>query len=292
MRIILVLALGTAFVVSSACVERGGAQHGANASSGRLEVVASLFPIAEVLRVVGGDAVVVTDLMPPGVEPHDFELKPSDVEKVHDADVVVVIGGGFQPAVEKAASRGDARVLTLLPAGEQDPHLWLDPTAMQIIAGQVASSFGELRPKAADGFARRAKAFRDRLGDLDSAFRAGLATCRIRTLVTAHGAFGHLARRYDLEQVGVAGIDPSAEPSPARIDELAELVNNRGVTTVFTETLVSPRVAKALAREAGVRTAVLDPIEGVGADEVKSRLGYLDLMRRNLAVLRAALACP
>jgi len=286
MRIILALVAVFAAAAGPAC-----AAQDESGSDGRLEVVAALFPLAEVARAVGGDAVRVTDLTPTGVEPHDFELKPSDVELIQDADLVIVIGGGFQPAVERAAVRGGAEALTLLPPDEDDPHLWLNPVEMKRVAAEIARRLTELRERDRPAFAARAAKFSAAMAALDGEFRAGLANCERRTLVTAHGAFGHLARRYGLEQVGIAGIDPSAEPSPARLDELSGLVRGKGVTTVFTETLVSPRVAEALAREAGVRTAVLDPVEGVAKRDADRGVGYTTLMRRNLAAIRSALGC-
>ena len=286
MRIILALVAVFAAAAGPAC-----AAQDESGSDGGLEVVAALFPLAEVARAVGGDAVRVTDLTPTGVEPHDFELKPSDVELIQDADLVIVIGGGFQPAVERAAVRGGAEALTLLPPDEDDPHLWLNPVEMKRVAAEIARRLTELRERDRPAFAARAAKFSAAMAALDGEFRAGLANCERRTLVTAHGAFGHLARRYGLEQVGIAGIDPSAEPSPARLDELSGLVRGKGVTTVFTETLVSPRVAEALAREAGVRTAVLDPVEGVAKRDADRGVGYTTLMRRNLAAIRSALGC-
>lgn len=285
MRIILVLAAVMGLFLP-ACSTGGD-----NDPDGRLEVVAALYPIAEVARAVGGDAVRVTDLTPAGVEPHDFELKPSDVDLIQDADLVVVIGGGFQPAVERAAARGGATTLTLLPDGEDDPHIWLNPDEMRRVAGEVAKSLSELRESQRPRFVARAEEFGAAMTSLDGEFRAGLSVCQRRAVVTAHGAFGHLARRYGLEQLGIAGIDPSAEPSPARLDELASLVRLTGVTTIFTETLVSPAVAEALAREAGVRTAVLDPIEGLAKRDADDGVDYAALMRRNLVALRAALDC-
>jgi len=127
---------------------------------------------------------------------------------------------------------------------------------------------------------------------LDDDLAAGLAECTSRTILTSHDAFGWLASRYDLEQHGVAGLEPDAEPDPDRLADLADLAEREGVTTVFTETLVSPRVARTLAREAGgLRTAVLDPLEGLDEERIESGDDYLSVMRDNLAALRKALGC-
>jgi ABC-type Zn uptake system ZnuABC Zn-binding protein ZnuA len=125
---------------------------------------------------------------------------------------------------------------------------------------------------------------------LDGEYRAGLADCDRTLVVTAHEAFGWLAKRYGLHQQGVAGIDPDAEPDPKRLGELADLARAKSVTTVFTEALVSPKVAQTLAREAGgLDTVVLSPLEGLTDRERARGDDYLAVMRRNLEKLRGAL---
>jgi zinc transport system substrate-binding protein len=253
---------------------------------GRPAVVAGFAPLAEVARRVGGDRVSVRDLTPPGAEPHDLELPPDAVAAVADAALAVVVGGGFQPAVEEAAARRRGPTVRAVRPGDRDPHVWLDPTRMARLAGQVAGELARLDPEGAGGYRDRAATYRRELAALDREYAAGLARCERRVIVVTHDAFGALARRYDLRQESLAGISPEAEPDPARLDELVRLVRREGVTTVFTEPHVSPRLARALAREAGVRTAVLDPIE-----ILQPKADYASVMRRNLAALRAALGC-
>jgi zinc transport system substrate-binding protein len=233
--------------------------------------VASFFPMAEVARALYPGQVV--DITPPGVEPHDVELAAKQIDRIQDADAVILLGGGFQPAIERAAKRSDGTVITIDPKGD-DPHIWLDPVRMQDVARQVATALH-----------RDPSAFVVDLIRLDEQFQAGLKDCDRRTLVTAHDAFGHLARRYSLQTAALTGISPEAEPNPQRMAEVADLVRRTGTTTVFTEELVSPKVADALAREAGVRTDVLDTLES-GTPGT-----YFDVMRANLAKLRAALGC-
>jgi zinc transport system substrate-binding protein len=238
----------------------------------------------------------VENLTPAGTEPHDLELSPAQRDAVEDAAGVFVLGNGFQPAVEAAATRRDGvtlEVLDRLGAGvADDPHVWLDPRRMVDVVEEVAGALGDARPKARAGFARRAAAVAATLAALDRRYRDGLADCRHDTIVTSHEAFGHLAAAYGLRQEGVAGIAPDAEPDPRRLGELADLVRARGITTVFTEALVSPRIAQTLAREAGgVKTAVLNPLEGLTAAETKAGDDYVSVMDANLATLRAALEC-
>jgi zinc transport system substrate-binding protein len=276
--LVLLAALGLA-----GCQPRSGEGGG----DGRLHVVAGFAPLAEVATRVGGDAVDVADLTPAGVEPHDLELDTDAVDAVEDADLVLYLGGGFQPAIEDVAPRTEGNALDLLPDdADGDPHVWLDPMKLAAMAEQVRDALSDRRPDDAATFAANAADYVAELGDLDAALFDGLETCERRTIVTAHAAFGHLAARYALEQRSIAGRSPEAEPDPSTLAELADVVADEGVTTIFTEKLVAPDVAETLAREAGVRTAVLDPIEGL-ADGAT----YETAMRSNLATLRTALGC-
>ena len=259
-------------------------------------MVASFYPLAEAARRVGGDLVRVENLTPPGAEPHDLELTASQVADIQDADVVLVLGGGFQPAVEEAADgrTGTVELLRVLgpAAGDgDDPHVWLDPVLFAAVVDQVADALARAEPAQRPAFSAGADAYKTQLGQLDHDYRAGLADCARREILTAHEAFGRLAGRYGLTQESIAGLSPETEPEPDRLAELADLVRRRGVTTIFTETLVSPRVADALARETGARTEVLDPLEGLSRDEVGGGATYLSVMGENLAKLRAALGC-
>jgi zinc transport system substrate-binding protein len=162
---------------------------------------------------------------------------------------------------------------------------------MRRIARRIEDALVTLRPADADGIERRGAAYREQLTALDADYRAGLADCERDIVVTSHEAFGWLVRRYGLRQAGVAGIDPESEPGPERLADLADLVQRTGTTTVFTEDLVSPKVAETLAREAGVHTKTLSPLEGLTGRQRDKGATYVSVMRTNLKKLRAALAC-
>jgi zinc transport system substrate-binding protein len=272
-----------------------GRDEGSSTDDGTIDVVASFAPVAEAVEVVGGDRVSVTNLTPPGAEPHDLELTPGQVDRLDDADAVFVLGHGFQPAVEEAAKQRNDATVELLDEIEtddtDDPHVWLDPSLHAQLVDAVARELTRADADGASAYDRNAAMFSERIDAVDRAYREGLDDCERRTIVTAHDAFGHLARRYGLEQQGIAGISPDDEPSAARIAELADLVEREGVTTIFTEELVSPRVADALAREAGgIQTEVLDPIEGL-PDDIAAGDGWISAMETNLEKLRTALGC-
>ncbi|HET8969147.1 MAG TPA: metal ABC transporter substrate-binding protein [Gaiellaceae bacterium] len=247
-------------------------------------VVASFYPLAWATeRVwVGADAIDdVVNLTPPGAEPHDIELSPSDVDTIRGAELVVYIGGGFQPALEDAIAGREARSVDLLREGE-DPHIWLDPIRFAQAVERIAQAVGGA------GSARdEARALRQ----LDVEYRRGLADCRSRVLVTTHSAFGQLAARYGLTQLSLAGRSPESEPAPRELERLIDDVRASGATTVFAEPLVSDGLAQTVAREAGIEVATLDPIEGLSEERLEAGEDYLTVMRANLAALREALGC-
>jgi zinc transport system substrate-binding protein len=295
-----------AAVILCLLILTGGCAGGESSQGDRLTVVASFHPLFEAADRVAGDRADVLDLTPPGAEPHDVELSPRDVDQVLDADLLLYLGGGFQPAVEELAARREGPSVDLLEglplredagheegqdqAEEVDPHVWLDPPLMSQVVERIAAGLSEVDPAGTQGYARRAGEYVDEMRELDREFEQGLATCERRLLVTAHDAFGYLADRYGLEQEGIAGLSPEAEPDPRRLAELTDLVRSTGTTTVFTEELVSPEVAQTLAREAGVATDVLDTLESAPEGSGQGP-GYVDRMRSNLDSIVRALGC-
>ncbi|MFC5678259.1 metal ABC transporter substrate-binding protein [Aeromicrobium endophyticum] len=292
---------------------------GAGRGGDKVSVAASFYPFAYAVQQVGGDLVDVQNLTAPGVEPHDLELKPKQVGAVQDADLVVY-EKHFQAAVDEAVEQADrsdddtvdvADVVTLKPTqaggeeehgdeghdhedeghdhGDEDPHTWLDPDNMIAITKAVESRLAKIDPAHADQYAANATAFEGELTTLGDDFATGLETCTTRTIVTSHAAFQYLAARYGLTQVPIAGIDPSNEPSPAQLADITKLVKAQGITTIFTEELVSPAIADTIAKETGATTATLDPIEGLSADTKGET--YLTLMRKNLDTLKKANGC-
>jgi zinc transport system substrate-binding protein len=256
---------------------------GAGGSGGKNSVVAAFYPLSYAAERIGGPGFHVENLTPPGAEPHDLELTPREVGRIVNASVVLYLSHGFQPAVSKAVEQARGRkvdVLAGLPLHGDDPHVWLDPLLFARIGTRIAVALH-----------RPSSGFVADMRKLDQAYRNGLRDCKRREIVTSHAAFGYLAARYGLEQVAITGLAPESEPSPQQLAHVVEVVRRTHATTVFFETLVSPRLAETVAREVGARTAVLDPIEGLTPDEQKRGDDYLTLMRRNLVALRKALAC-
>ncbi|MCD9198525.1 metal ABC transporter substrate-binding protein [Aeromicrobium wangtongii] len=301
------LLLATVPLLAALTACGGGAQ-----DDGRTSVIASSYPFAFVAERVGGSAVNVSNLTAPGTEPHDLELKPKQVASVQDADLVIY-QKDFQAAVDQAveqAGRSDddtidvASLVKLLPNpseegehhaddghdhGDADPHTWLDPRTMIALTEAVQAELSSIDPEHAADYRANADQLVDELTALDEDFSAGLRGCRTRTIVTSHAAFQYLAARYGLEQVAIAGLDPTNEPSPSQLGDISRLVRAEKITTIFTEELVSPAIANTIAKETGATTATLDPIEGL-SDQTKDET-YLTLMRRNLDTLKKANSC-
>ncbi|MEU6877131.1 metal ABC transporter substrate-binding protein [Streptomyces sp. NPDC046712] len=294
-------------------------------ADGKLSVVASFYPMQYLAEQIGGDHVSVDTLTKPGVEPHDLELKPRQIGELGEADYILYLKG-VQPAVDEAIKQAgvehtvDATTLTTLEdhgaegghdhAGESaeehaahegeehgeeghgseagaDPHIWLDPVKYAEVAKGVGASLEKADPDHAADYKKNTDALVKKLGDLDTAFETGLKNTTTKTFITTHSAFGYLAERYGLEQEGITGIDPESEPSPARMKELQDVAKKDNVSTVFFETLASDKTAKTLATDTGLKTDVLDPLEGI-TDRSKGD-DYIEVMQSNLAALKKAL---
>ncbi|MFC6239033.1 metal ABC transporter substrate-binding protein [Longivirga aurantiaca] len=298
------LALLPVVALLAACGSSGAASNGA--ADPTVSVVAGFYPLQWAAEVVGGDRVSVTSLTSPGAEPHDLELTPQQVAAVTDAGLVLYVAE-FQPALDDAIAQSPeaavdvaAGLETLAPeehAGEDhegekeasyDPHVWLDPTNMAAIVATVAQRLSSLDPAGASTYAANAAALEDRLTALDEQWRTGTATCTSRDLVVSHEAFGYLAKRYGFEQVGISGLAPDTEPSPAKIAEVADFVRANEVRTVYYETLVDPKVAQTVADETGAKTAVLDPLEGLAEGSTDD---YISVMEKNLQTVKDGQPC-
>lgn len=307
------LLAGTVTLSSCAAFSDAGAA-GDGSSDGTVTVAAAFYPLEFVASRVAGDRAVVEGLTSPGQEAHDAELSIQQTATLAEADLTVFLDG-FQPTVDSAVEQGTGGAVLEAgeavgldefaeghsdeeghseddghghEAGDLDPHFWLDPMRMADLADAVAEELAAVDVEGAEEYAANAAGLRAELEELDADYTSGLASCERDLVVVNHDAFGYLTK-YGLEMEPIAGLSPDSEPTAADIARLQDLIGDEGVTTVFSETLVSPETAETLARDAGVEADVLDPIEGLTdttADE-----DYLSLMRANLDALRAANGC-
>ncbi|MFB7497588.1 metal ABC transporter substrate-binding protein [Streptomyces sp. NPDC056161] len=299
-------ALGIAAL--SACSSDGAAA----GDTGKFDVVASFYPMAFLAERIGGDHVHVTSLTQPGQEPHDLEISAKQTVQLQESDAVLYLKN-LQPSVDDAVAQSeiktkiDAASLTTLEkhgnevgghaaehdteqggeAGGEDPHIWLDPVRYAQVAQGVGSAFEKADPDHAADYRKNTAALVKKLGDLDKQFKDGLANTKTKVFITTHAAFGYLAERYGLTEEAINGLDPESEPSVARVKDLEKMAKADGVSTVFYETLVSDRTAKTIAGDAGLKTDVLDPIEGI-TDKSRGK-DYFSVQEANLKALQSAL---
>ena len=314
----LTAALATGLLAAcSSTAPTSDAQSTGATSDETLTVTAAFYPLKYLVEHIGGERVEVTSLTPDGAEPHDLELSPSAIAELSSADAVVYLSG-FQAAVDDAIDQAaPATVIDVADAAQlvdasdegnhasdahededeaeshdhadasTDPHFWLDPDRMAQAATAIGQALASADSEHAQTYTANAADLASSLKTLSADLVTGTATCESHTFVTAHAAFGYLADRTGLTQVAIAGLDPESSPSPARLQEISELVKAEGVTTIFTEALIDPKVSQTLADDLGITTAVLDPIES----QVDPAKDYVAVMRDNLAALRTALKC-
>lgn len=300
MRAAIVLVLA----VMCAALPRAGPASGYPAApAAGMPVVATFYPLFEFARRVGGERVAVRRLVPSGAEPHYYEPTPRDVVALTRARVIVYLGAGFEPWLDRLLpqlSAGIERVKTtegmaLAPTGGgravADSHVWLDPLLAQRQIDAVLAGLLKADPSGRTTYEANAAAYKARLAGLHERFTGTLGRCRQTVFIVSHAAFGYLAARYGLTQVAIGGPTPEAEPSPARIRAILKTIRRYDVRVIYHETLTSPRVVTAVAREIGARTLVLNPIEGLTDAEERQGKDYLSIMDDNLRNLAQGLDC-
>ncbi|MBB6675262.1 metal ABC transporter solute-binding protein, Zn/Mn family [Cohnella nanjingensis] len=281
---------------------------------GKLNVVTTFYPIYYLASEIGGEEANVVNLIPTGVEPHDWTPKSRDLNTASKAQLFLYNGAGLEGWVDDFLHGAGQKVQTvevshgipLLDAqdgeGQEvnhdghahddlhvDPHTWVSPKSMLLMGANVKEAFVKSDPAHRSAYEQRFEALTARLGTLDRQFADGLANVGKRDIVVSHQAFGYLCRDYGLTQTAVMGLSPDAEPRAQDLLRIAKFVKDNGVRTIFFEELVSDRIAKTLAEEANVGTMVLNPVEGLTSEEEKAGDDYVTLMERNLQNLQKAL---
>ena len=291
----------------------------AGGAEGALPVAVSFYPIQYLTEAIGGDHVSVTSLTPADQEPHDYDLSGKEVTSTLEGASLVAYVEGFQPSLDKAVTQVNGPTVVDLSskvdlkhhegvedeeehadesadegahkeadhdADSLDPHFWLDPVRMKSAATAIEEALATADPDHAEDYKTNLKTLTSTLDGLDSSYQGGFSQCERKTFITSPSAFGYLADRYGLTQVSISGIDPESSPSAAEIAAAKKAVEDTGATTIFTEELVSPETAEAVAGETGATTAVLSPIESAPEES-----DYAGTMSKNLDELRTALAC-
>ena len=275
--------------------------------NGRIHVVASFYPLSYVATAVGGNLVTVRNLVPAGVEPHDFEPSARDLIEIGIADIFLYNGGSLEHWIKKweqgksprpkhiinmASALNEQGVNLIERDGMIDPHFWLDPVIMKKEVEIIRDVLGQIDSAHKEMFSNNARRISDSLDVLDQRFRGGLSLCSLRDVVVLHKAFNYLARQYQFSAISIAGISPDEEPSPKELARITEIVRAKGVKYIFSETVASPKFSELIAREVGGTTLVLNPLESLTPNEVQSGEDYLTKMEMNLINLQKAMLCP
>lgn len=286
-----------------ATIYTGGQPAGTIATERKVQAVASFYPLYDFASNVAGDRATVTSLVPPGIEPHDWEPTLGDVTRVRSADMLIINGAGFEAwadgiGARKIVNTSEGIELEAVE-GEQDghgavdPHIWLDPVLAKQQVEAIRAALAQADPANAEYYSENVASYGAELDSLDSFIRSELSNCEKSEFIAFHDAFGRFAERYGLEQHAIHDISPEGEVLPQRLQEVIELARSLGISVIYSEDLVDPRLAEVVAGEIpGGRVLVLSPIEGIDADERAADIDYIAKMRENVANLREGLQCP
>ncbi len=305
-RLVLVITLFAVLTVGGIALAQSRKPHSSTGS--RLRVAATFYPIAEFSRQVGGTAVEVHTLVKPGTEPHDYDPSPQDIAGIYNSRVLVYNGAGLERWVGKLqnslAKNGVVSVNTSSglhlrakdPTDTEntsatDPHVWLDPALAMHQVTEIKAGLTAADPTHQALYERNANTYIAKLRELDTAFRSGLASCQLHDIVTSHQAFSYLAAQYGLHAIGIAGLSPDDEPSPAKLAQVADFAKNNNVRYIFFETLANPKLSQTIAQEIGAQTIVFNPLEGLTNAQVDDGQNYISVQQANLRALRTALDC-
>ena len=271
-----------------------------------LRIATTFYPLYDIANSIAGDKAQVSSIVPPGVEPHEYEPTPQDIKTVANADVYVALGieSGIGALEQRLLSdRGNSIIVvrasdgiplleasrddTNEPASGKDPHIWISPRNAQVMAATIADGLAKADPSNREYYLSNAVALRTDLLALDKEFTDGLASCSKQVLLANHDAYSYLAAAYGFRTVTISGLEPESEPSPGKIKELVDAARQYGIKYIMYEELVDPRIAKTIADDVGAQVLELSPLEGnKNADDT-----YVVIMRRNLVNLRLALEC-
>ncbi|WP_289139908.1 metal ABC transporter substrate-binding protein [uncultured Brevibacillus sp.] len=308
-------------MVGCGAKEAASTPHEDGQAAAKPKVYTTIYPLEYVAKRIGGEHIDVTNLVPAGVEPHDYEPTAKDMVALAGADIFAFNGSGLELWVDKAVGNLDKNKtvivnstegMDLLQAaehmheeegkaeehaeeahehehGEFDPHVWLDPTKLKAQAEKIKTTLVQKDQAHAADYEKNFAQLASDLDQLDKDFKDMVAQTSKKEFMVSHSAFSYLASRYGLLQVAISGVNPADEPSPSQLKNLVEHVKEHNISYVLFETLVSPKVAEVIAKEAGVKTATLNPLEGLTQDDIKANRDYLSIMRDNLETLRTAL---
>lgn len=274
----------------------------ANQPGEKIQVYTSIYPLYDFAKKIGGEHTVVTNLVPPGVEPHDFEFTARDMSKMSEADLFIYNGGGFEPWIERVSRMLNPDETKIVEAsksislhraenhgGSSDPHVWLDPTLAKKQAAAILEALIQLDPQHQSDYEKNYEELAAKLDQLDREYQEMTQKATKKEFAVSHASFSYLAKRYGLTQIAISGLSPSDEPSPKELQQVIEQVKSHDIDVIFFETLVSNRMANVVKKETGAEVLVLNPLEGLTEQEIKQGKDYFAIMRENKENLAKAL---
>jgi len=264
-------------------------------ASDGLKIYTTFYPLYDFTKKIVGDKADVENIVPAGAEPHDFEPTPRTIAKLYDAGLFVFLGEPMDPWAKKIKTQLESRGVVVVEAGKgliqnDDPHVWLDPILAKQISRRIYDAMVQVDASNKDYYESNLSKLETLFDELDRKYRTTLADLPKRDIITSHDFLGYLAKRYNLNSIAVTGLSPQDEPSPKKMSELANLAREKGIKTIFCETLTSPKLAEALAQEVGIRTMTLNPVAGLTEEEMKAGEDYFSIMEKNLEALKTALS--
>ena len=272
-----------------------------DANHSSLKIVASFYPIYEFVKMVGGNNVNITTLIPIGVEPHNFEPTIQQIQNAESADLIIYNGAGLEKWIDKIDSKfkvDASQGLNFLKgndsesAGTYDPHVWLDPVLAEKEVENIRDALVKVDPANSQYYQSNANKFIAELNNLDNKIKTELTTCDKKDFIAFHNAFTYFANRYGLNQHSILGVTPEGEILPQRLQEVIQTARDLGLNIIYSEDLVDPRSAEVIAQEIpNGKVLILSPIEGINADEQKAGIGYLDKMNEDIDNLKIGLQC-
>ncbi|MBP9561471.1 MAG: zinc ABC transporter substrate-binding protein [Syntrophorhabdaceae bacterium] len=293
-----------------------------NLTVNKLKIVTTLFPLYDFTKNITGAKADISIILPPGVEPHSFEPRASDILKINSADIFIYTGRFMEPWAEDIIKGVDNKGLLVLDlsigvnllthkpdehrhregyrhnrhdeqAGiDVDPHIWLDLSNAQLMVDNILAGLIKKDPANRDYYEKNAQAYKAKIGELDERYKTTLASCKKRVIVHGgHFAFGYLARRYNLSYLSAYTGSPNSEPTPRHVAYLKKIIEDNNIKYVYFEELIMPRVADLLARETGAKILMLHGCHNITKDEMERGVSFISLMEGNLKNLSVGLEC-
>nr|WP_319487316.1 metal ABC transporter substrate-binding protein [uncultured Caproiciproducens sp.] len=272
----------------------------------KLKVYTSFYAMYDFTKKVGGDKIDVTNLVPAGTEPHDWEPATTDVVNLEKADILVYNGASMESWVEKVLGSLQNKNLTAVEAskgldlmaghaeeGEEttkyDPHVWLSPENAKKEMENIKNALVQADAANKNTYESNYEKYAAQFDELDQEYKTAATSFTSKDIIVAHQAFGYLCKAYGLNQIAIEGLTADSEPDPARMSEIIKFAKEHKVKTIFFEDLVSPKVAETIAKAVGAKTATFNPLEGLTDEEQSKGLEYVSVMKQNLQTLKDAL---